>query len=258
MLRVMSFNMNGIRAASRKGFFEWFATQNVDILCIQETKARLHDFDEGHFQIEGYTRIHSDAIKKGYSGVAIYSRIAPTAILTSLDYELADSEGRFAQMDFNNLSVISLYLPSGSSGDERQQLKFQFMTFLEEKMRQWRASGRAFIICGDWNIVHKEMDIKNFKANQKNSGCLPEERAWLDALLTERGWVDAFRVVNQEAHQYTWWSHRGRARENNVGWRIDYQIITSDLKDQVVATSIYKDSWFSDHAPLTVDYTLTD
>lgn len=254
-LRIMSFNANGIRAAQRKGFFDWFAQQNIDVLCVQETKAQEPQLDASH-RPDGYHAYFFDAQKKGYSGVAIYSRIKPDHVHYGLDWPLADSEGRYIRADFGDLSVVSLYLPSGTSGDERQQVKFDLMAHYEQLLHEQLHSEREFIICGDWNIVHKEIDIKNFKSNQKNSGCLPEERAWLDKLFEQWGWVDAFRVVNQEPYQYTWWSQRGRARENNVGWRIDYQVVSPSLRDKVMGAEIYREQKFSDHAPLTLEYQL--
>ena len=253
--RIMSFNANGIRSAERKGFFGWFAQQNIDVLCVQETKAQEHQLDAAHRPLAYHTYFF-DAEKKGYSGVAIYSRVKPDQVHCGLGCPSADSEGRYIRADFGELSVVSLYLPSGTSGDERQQVKFDFMDYYEQLLHEQLHSGRQFIICGDWNIVHKEIDIKNFKSNQKNSGCLPEERAWLDKLFEQWGWVDAFRVVNQEPHQYTWWSQRGRAWDNNVGWRIDYQVISPDLRDKVIGAEIYRAQKFSDHAPLTIEYQL--
>lgn len=256
ILRVVSLNTNGIRAAARKGLFDWFLSQNIDVLCIQETKAQTEQLDDELYNPAGFYRYLFDAEKKGYSGVAIYTRVKPDQVHTGLGFECADNEGRYIQADFGGISIVSIYLPSGSSKDERQQEKFRFMAAYEKILKEQRDDGRHYIICGDWNIVHKEIDIKNFKANQKNSGCLPEERAWLDYLFEEVGFVDAFRVKNQEANQYTWWSNRGRAWDNNVGWRIDYQVITPDLKDKVTAVEVYKDERFSDHAPLIVDYDL--
>ena len=253
-MRIISFNANGIRSAATRGFFDWLKRQKADVVCLQETKAQVNQLTDPIFRPTGYHCFYFDAKKPGYSGVGILSRREPERIHMGLGWPSADDEGRYIQADFDGLSVASLYLPSGSSGEERQQVKFDFLDRCTPWLQRLRRSKRSFIICGDWNIVHKEIDIKNFKSNQKNSGCLPEERAWLDAVLTRAGWVDAFRVVNQEPLQYTWWSHRGRARENNVGWRIDYQIVTPDLKNRIRAVSIYKDQWFSDHAPLTVDY----
>lgn len=256
MMKVMSFNANGIRSAQRKGFFEWFLTQEIDVLCIQETKAQEHQLSLEHFSLPGYQHAFCDAEKKGYSGVAIYTKMQPDQIMKTLDHPVIDTEGRYIQMDFGNLSVASLYFPSGTSGDLRQNVKFELMAFYEKILKQQLAEDpqRQYIICGDWNIVHREIDIKNFKSNQKNSGCLPEERAWLDKLFDQWGWVDAFRVVNQEPDQYTWWSNRGNARDNNVGWRIDYQVVSPSLKDTIRSASVYKDQWFSDHAPLIVEY----
>lgn len=253
-MRIMSFNANGIRAAARKGFFEWFLTQDIDVLCVQETKAQTDQLDDPVFSPAGYHRFLFDAEKKGYSGVAIYARQEPDQVITGLGWPCPDTEGRYIQADFGALSVVSLYLPSGSAGDHRQVHKFEFMERYETILAEQLNSGRSYIICGDWNIVHTEKDIKNFKSNQKTSGCLPEERAWLDKLFTEQGWVDGFRVVNQEADQYTWWSNRGQAWANNVGWRIDYQLLTPDLRERVLDADIYRDERFSDHAPLTVSY----
>ena len=255
-MRVISVNVNGIRAAQRKGFFEWMAQQNADVVCIQETKAQEHQLDDALFYPEGYYSYYFDAEKKGYSGVAIYSRHEPKNVVTGLGWEHVDSEGRWIQVEFDTLTVASLYLPSGSSSDERHQNKLVFMDRLLEDMRGMRRKRREFIICGDWNIVHKEIDIKNFKGNQKNSGCTPDERAWMDRLFGGEGWVDAFREVNQDADEYTWWSNRGQAWAKNVGWRIDYQVVTPGLKARVTGASIYKDERFSDHAPLIIDYDL--
>lgn len=256
MLRVMSVNLNGIRSAARKGFFEWLQTTDTDIVCIQETKAQEHQLDEQLFHPEGYHICFFDALKKGYSGVAIYSRQKPKKILTGLGWPCADQEGRYIQFDFDNFSVASLYLPSGTSGDARQQEKYDFMDRYLVKLKKIVKSNRPFIICGDWNIAHKNIDIKNWRGNQKNSGFLPEERAWLDTVFDQVGMVDAFRVVNQEPEQYTWWSNRGQAYANNVGWRIDYQVVTPHLKDKIKSAEIYKEQKFSDHAPLILDYEL--
>lgn len=256
MLRVISVNVNGIRAAGRKGFFDWLAEQEADFVCLQETKAQMAHLPDELYRPEGYHCYFHDAEKKGYSGVGIYCRQEPVKVTRGFGHPVADNEGRYIQVDYPGLSVVSIYLPSGSSGDERQAVKYEFMAAYEKLLALQKQSGRPFIICGDWNIVHKEIDIKNWKSNQKNSGCLPQERAWLDTLLTSGGFVDAFRVVNSNAGEYTWWSNRGRARENNVGWRIDYQMITTELTEQVRAARVYKDSWFSDHAPLTIDYDL--
>ena len=253
-MRVISVNLNGIRAAGRKGFYQWLEEQDADFICMQETKAQMAVLTDELYRPAGYHAVFSDAVKKGYSGVGIYSKQQPEQVTHTLGWECADTEGRYVQVDVDDLSVVSLYLPSGSSGDERQAKKFQFMEKYRDILDQQMDSGRRVIVCGDWNIVHTEKDIKNFRSNQKTSGCLPEERAWLDDLLTAGQWVDAFREVNQDSDQYTWWSNRGRAWDNNVGWRIDYQMITPNLQSKVKSVSIYKDQRFSDHAPLIVDY----
>lgn len=254
MLTVTSFNANGLRAAARKGFFDWVHENQPDVICIQETKAWANQLTDDVFAPSGYELFLFDAEKKGYSGTAIYARMKPDFVIKGLGFSLADTEGRYLELRLGTLNIASLYLPSGSSGDERQQQKFHFMEAYAPLLKKQIESGKPHIICGDFNIVHKEIDIKNWKSNQKNSGCLPEERAWLDLLVDEMGWVDAFRVVNQEKDQYTWWSNRGRARENNVGWRIDYQFISPCLQSRVLSANIYKDSWFSDHAPITIVY----
>lgn len=253
-MRIISANVNGIRAAARKGFFDWLKKQRADVICLQETKAQMAHLDDPIFRPKGYYCYYHDAERKGYSGVGILCRKEPKKVICGLDWPVADNEGRYIQADFDGLSVVSLYLPSGSSGEERQNIKFEMMDYYYGVLQKQIKQKRQWVICGDWNIVHKEIDIKNFKSNQKNSGCLPQERQWLDDVFTKVGFVDAFRVVNQKPDQYTWWSNRGRARENNVGWRIDYQVITPGLKAAVQKDRVYKDSWFSDHAPLIMDY----
>ncbi len=255
-MRIITLNANGIRSAEKKGFYLWMHQQNADVVCIQETKAQFHQLDDAAFNPEGYQCFYHDAEKKGYSGVAIYSKTQPDNIIYGLGIEDIDSEGRYIEAQFGDLSVISLYLPSGSSSEERQNYKFSFLERFMGTLQSFADSNRRYIICGDWNIAHKEIDLKNWRGNKKNSGFLPEERAWLDQLFAEGLWFDAFRLVNQEADQYTWWSNRGQAWAKNVGWRIDYQIISTQLKDKVVSTSIYKDERFSDHAPLIIDYAL--
>lgn len=253
-MRIISANLNGIRAAARKGFFDWMLQQDADVLCIQETKAQRHQLTDPVFSPEGYHRYFHDAEKKGYSGVAIYSRYKPDNIIVGLGWPDVDCEGRYIQADFGQLSVASLYLHSGSSSEERQAIKFDVMDRLLPRLSAMQNDDRDYVICGDWNIAHKKIDIKNWRGNQKNSGFLPEERAWLDTLFGEVGFVDAFRKINQQEEQYTWWSNRGQAWANNTGWRIDYQVISPALADKVLAADIYKQERFSDHAPLTLDY----
>ncbi len=253
-MRVITFNVNGIRAAARKGFFDWLAGQNADVVCLQETKAQIHQLPPDLYHPPGYHCHYHDAERKGYSGVALYARRDPDAIVSGLGWPECDSEGRWLEARFGNLSVVSLYLPSGSSSPERQAVKFDFLARLTEPLRAMRASGRDYLLCGDWNIAHKEIDLKNWRANRDQSGFLPEERAWLDELFGPLAWVDGFRAINPHPAQYTWWSNRGRAWDNNVGWRIDYQVITPNLAEKVRAAVIYREQRFSDHAPLIMDY----
>ncbi len=257
MAKIISCNTNGIRAAARKGFFDWLAHQDADVVCIQETKAQREQLTDPVFTPQGYHCYYNDAQKKGYSGTALYSRVKPRKVIDSLGWDPVDSEGRYLQADFDGVSVVSLYVPSGSSSEEAQARKYLFMERFLEHMRALRRKRREFIVCADWNICHKPIDLKNWRANQKNSGFLPEERAWLDTLYDEVGFVDSFRLVNQEEHQYTWWSNRGQAWAKNVGWRLDYQVITPKLTGTVQAVDIYKDERFSDHAPQIVEYDLT-
>jgi len=254
-MRVITLNLNGIRSAARKGFFEWMKTKNADILCLQETKTHEQQVSETH-QLPGYQAYFFDAEKKGYSGVAIYSRQQPDKVITGLGWQSADTEGRYIQLNFPHLSVASLYMPSGTTGEVRQAIKFQFLKHYQAVLKKQRRQKREYIICGDWNIAHKPIDLKNWRSNQKHSGFLPEERAWLDFVFVQLGYVDAFRAVNPLPDQYTWWSNRGRAWDNNVGWRIDYQVVTPGLKNKITASEIYKEQRFSDHAPLSIDYNL--
>ncbi len=264
-MRIISFNANGIRSAASKGFFDWLRQQEADVVCVQETKSQEHQLSDPAFRPDGHHCFYRDAsTKKGYSGVAIYARREPDAVLTSLGRPDFDEEGRYIEARFGNLSVVSFYIPSGSSGELRQGYKFQMMEWLRPILDQWLASGRDYVLCGDWNIVRTALDIRNWKSNQKNSGCLPEEREWLNQLCADagdapdpasgRGWSDAYRVLHPTGQDYTWWSNRGAARANNVGWRIDYQFVTPALRERLRACSIYRDERFSDHAPFTVDY----
>ena len=254
MFKVITCNTNGIRAAQRKGFFEWLDKQDADVVCIQETKAQIHQLDPALFEPSGYYCFYNDAERPGYSGTALFCRKKPKKIITRLGWEPVDSEGRYLQADFDDLSVVSLYVPSGSSGDAAQARKEIFMTHFYEHLRTLRRKRREFIICADWNICHKEIDLKNWRSNQKNSGFLPHERAWLDRVFEELGWVDAFRQVNSEPDQYTWWSNRGQAWAKNVGWRLDYMLVTPGLAESATSTDIYREERFSDHAPLTIDF----
>ncbi|MEO1078318.1 MAG: exodeoxyribonuclease III [Pseudomonadota bacterium] len=257
LTRIVSFNANGIRSAERKGFFSWMASEAPDVVCVQETKAQEHQLDDELFYPAGYTCVYNDAERKGYSGTAVYSRVAPRKVVTRLGWDPADNEGRYTQLDFEGVSVISLYMPSGSSSDEALVKKLAFMDVFYEHLRALRRKRREFIICADWNICHQNIDLKNWRSNQKNSGFLPEERAWLDRVYDELGYVDSFRLVDKEPERYTWWSNRGQARAKNVGWRLDYQMITPKLVDRVRAASIYTGEQFSDHAPQCMEYELS-
>ena len=253
-MRVISLNLNGIRSAARKGFFAWLRRQRADVVCLQELKAQIDQLSDRQFWPPSFRCYYHPAQKKGYSGVAIYSRHEPDEVIQGLGWPDVDDEGRWIEARFGSLSVISLYLPSGSSSEHRQQVKFDLMERLTPLLTRMRQDGREYILCGDWNIAHTKADIKNWRGNLKNSGFLPEERAWLDRLFGPVGWVDAFRVVNQDPDEYTWWSNRGQAWAKNVGWRIDYQVVTPGLRARILGARIYRDKRFSDHAPLIVDY----
>ncbi len=255
-MRIITVNLNGIRAAARKGFFAWLGKQDADVVCIQETKAQEAQLrDHPQFYPEGYHCFYFDAVvRKGYSGVALYTRMMPDRLTRGHGWDEFDPEGRYIEAQFGQLVVASLYLPSGSSSEQRQAAKFRFMDLWMPRLVEMAKDGLSYIICGDWNNAHKNIDLRNWRSNQKNSGFLPEERAWMDQLFGTAGFVDAFRQVNQQPDQYTWWSNRGQAWAKNVGWRIDYQIVTRDLAERVKAAGIYTDERFSDHAPLIMDY----
>lgn len=255
-MKIISINTNGIRAAARKGFFDWLDKQQADFVCIQETKAQVDQLSDEVFHPAGYSCHYFDAQKKGYSGVAVYSKHQPDEVIVGLGVDDFDNEGRYLEVQVGNLSVASLYLPSGSSKEERQDFKYKMMDFFYPYMQEKAATGRDIIICGDWNIAHTKEDIKNWRGNQKNSGFLPEERAWLDKLFAN-GYKDAFRQLEQEPETYTWWSNRGQAWANNTGWRLDYHVISDSLIGTVKTSEVYKDERFSDHSPMifTYDYT---
>ncbi|MBK7684866.1 MAG: exodeoxyribonuclease III [Rhodocyclaceae bacterium] len=263
-LRVVSLNFNGIRSAAKKGAFEFLEAHQADIVCVQELKAQhedIHGVDGANFAAptHPWSAFHC-AEKKGYSGVGIYARQTPDKTIHGFGDAEFDAEGRYIQADFGKLSIISLYLPSGSSSDERQQAKFRFLErFLptvKKLVKAAKKDGREVLICGDWNIAHTEQDLKNWKSNQKNSGFLPEERAWLSGLFDNLGLIDIHRKLAPEAtgEAYTWWSNRGQAWANNVGWRIDYQIGTPGIAVAARRVEVYKAQRFSDHAPLVIDY----
>jgi exodeoxyribonuclease-3 len=256
-MRLITANLNGIRSAASKGFFDWLKAQKADVVGVQEVKAQA-DTVAGVFDTCG--RLTGDfhyAQKKGYSGVGLYRHVEPSDVLIGYGSAEFDLEGRWVEARFDKpgrkLSLISCYFPSGSSGEERQQAKFRFLAEMAPHLQKLKAE-REFILVGDVNIAHKPIDLKNWKGNQKNSGFLPEERAWLDTLFGEIGLVDVFRTLNDQEEQYTWWSQRGQAWAKNVGWRLDYQIATPGLAALAKKEKIHLEPRFSDHAPLIIDY----
>ena len=255
-MRVLTLNVCGIRASEKKGLFAWLKKQKSDYVCLQEVRAQENQIDDEKYSLNGYDRYMSVAEKKGYSGVAIYSNKKVIRIKNKIGFDIFDKEGRFIEAEYDDCYISSVYFPSGSSGDERQKQKYFFMDVFEKYLIKIKSRDKPSIICGDWNIVHKEIDIKNWKSNQKNSGCLPEERAWLDKVFDGHGYIDAFRVVNKKADNYTWWSNRGRAWDNKVGWRIDYQVLTPGSHIKIKNAQIYKKERFSDHSPLIINYEL--
>ena len=256
-MRVITVNVCGIRSAAEKGLFRWLRRQRADFICLQETKAQEHQLDGHDVQLAGFHRFFNDAERKGYSGVALYSRFKPDLVVRGFGVDEFDCEGRYLEAQVGDLSVVSVYLPSGSAGPERQASKFRFLEAFEPHLASLRRRRRRhYILSGDWNIAHRPIDLKNWRANQKNSGFLPEERAWMDKLFGPAGYVDAFREVRPGPDLYTWWSNRGQARLNNVGWRIDYQVASASLAGRARRASIFTTRRFSDHAPLVMDYRL--
>lgn len=256
MLRIISMNLNGIRSAWSKGAESWLKEKSPDIVCFQELKAQLSDLSTAQINPDGYYAYYHCAEKKGYSGVGLWSRKKPLQVLEGIGNKEFDAEGRYIQADFERYSVISVYIPSGSSSQERQEAKFRFLEVFFEHLRALRAGGKEIIICGDWNIAHKEIDLKNWKSNQKNSGFLPEERAWFSDVLEKLNWVDVYRSLypDQEGEAYTWWSNRGQAWAKNVGWRIDYHMATPGIAGHASRGEVFKGMRFSDHAPLIMEY----
>jgi exodeoxyribonuclease-3 len=231
--------------------------QQADVVCVQELKAQDGDLVDGMRICSGLTGHFHCAERKGYSGVGLYTRRTPDRVVPGLGIGDIDAEGRYLQADFGNLSVVSLYLPSGSSSEERLAAKFRFLERFIPRLTELARSGRDVVICGDWNIAHKPIDLENWRANQKNPGFLPEERAWVDGVIDVLGFVDVYRRIEPGGGQYTWWSNRGQAWAKNVGWRLDYQLATPRFAATATRVSIYKDQRFSDHAPLTIDYDYT-
>ena len=256
MTKIVSANLNGIRSAAKKGFFEWMGKEDPDFVCVQELKAQAEDMTPDFLTPHGYHGHFHYAEKKGYSGAGVYSKQQPDAVHIGFGNAEFDAEGRYVRCDFGNMSIISVYCPSGSSSPERQEAKFRFMDAFFPHLATLIAQGREIVICGDWNIAHKEIDLKNWKSNQKNSGFLPEERAWMTRLFDEQGWVDVYRRLHPDTtgEAYTWWSNRGQAWANNVGWRIVYHVATPGISATATSASIYKEQRFSDHSPLIIHY----
>lgn len=256
MLRIISANLNGIRSAAKKGFMEWMTHQQADFICVQELKAQRSDLEPEILSPKGLYSYFHYAEKKGYSGSGIFTPHAIDHVQIGFGNKEFDAEGRYLEVQVGKLSVISVYMPSGSSSPERQEAKFRFLEAFLPHLIKLRKSNRQILLCGDVNIAHHEMDLKNWKGNLKNSGFLPEERAWLTKLFTEVQYVDVYRKLEPSTTDtcYTWWSQRGQAYAKNVGWRIDYQIATPEFAQSAKKVSIYKKQRFSDHAPLIIDY----
>jgi exodeoxyribonuclease-3 len=254
-MRVLSLNANGLRAAVRKGFYDWLPGQDADFVCLQEIKVRPEQLSDAESTPAGYHCFYEPGERKGHSGVAVFTREEPDEVIHGFGSAEFDPEGRYVEARLGNLSIVSLYVPAGTSSKVRLAAKFRFIEEFSAHLAGLAATGRDYIICGDWNIAHKEIDLTNYKSNRKNSGFLPEERAWLDQVFGPLEFVDAFRQVNKDPGQYTWWSTRHpTTRERNVGWRLDYQVVTPGLRPRISAASIIREPCFSDHAPLIVDY----
>jgi exodeoxyribonuclease-3 len=259
-MRIVTLNCNGIRSAARKGFYRWMQEQDADFVALQETKAQEHQLPLEAAAVSHYTGVFLDAEKKGYSGVAMYAKREPERIVRGLGWPEYDREARYLQLDYSPtasrgaFSIVSFYMPSGSMGPSRQAVKEAFMQRFYGHLARLRADGRSYVIAGDWNIAHREIDVYNPARCAGISGFLPHERAWMQDVVGTLGWVDAFRVADPSPGRYTWWSNFRNAFERNSGWRIDYQLITPDLRDAVRRASIYREERFSDHAAVTIEY----
>ena len=255
-MRVITVNVNGVRSAAKKGLFAWLSSQRPDVVAFQETRSQERHLTDESRTVDGMHAYYVDAERKGYSGVALLLRKEPVAVTRGLGWTDVDPEGRFVMADLGSLLVASVYVPSGTSGAARQAVKMRFLERFLIYLGQLRASGREYIVCGDYNIAHREIDTYDPVRNAKITGFFPEERAWMDDLIDRVGWVDAFRAVNTQAKQYSWWANWPAAWQHNLGWRIDYQMTTPGLAARVKDAWIYRDERFSDHAPVVVDYDL--
>lgn len=255
MAKIISYNLNGIRAALNKGLLEWLQAANPDIICIQETKAQPDQIDQQLFENLGYNCYFHSAQKKGYSGVALFSKTKPDHVEIGCGISKYDEEGRVLRADFNDFSVMSVYMPSGSSGDERQAFKMEWLSDFQQYIDQLKKDRKKMLICGDYNICHKPIDIHNPIANANTSGFLPEERQWIDDFI-KSGFIDTFRHFNPNPHHYSWWSYRANSRAKNLGWRIDYNMATDNLKENLKRAAILPDAMHSDHCPVMVEMNL--
>ena len=253
-MRIITCNVNGLRSAASKGFMDWLLGQKPDFACLQEIKAQEPDLPKALLAPRGMHGYFHPAEKRGYSGVAIYSKRKPDNITRGLGIRDIDAQGRFLQVDIGELSVVSLYMPSGTMGEEAQARKYAFMDRFLPRLEAMRKCGREFVICGDWNIAHKEIDVKNWKRNQAMTGFLPREREWLTCVFEQHGFVDVFRAVDPNPDRFTWWVQFANARARNIGWRIDYQVATPAIAKRACAATIHTADIFSDHAPVVVDY----
>jgi len=259
LFKLITLNLNGVRSAARKGVDTWLKASKADCICVQELKAQHEDLDASLNALGGLKGYFHFAEKKGYSGVGIYTQHEPSEVVIGFGNTEFDAEGRYIELRFDSpkrkLSIISSYFPSGSSGEDRQEAKYRFLDAMGPHLTKLQHS-REFILCGDINIAHKEIDLKNWRSNQKNSGFLPQERSWMDHLVRAEGLKDVYRQLHPETTSecYTWWSNRGQAWANNVGWRLDYHLATQELASCAKASAVYKEERFSDHAPLTIEY----
>lgn len=251
-MKLYSWNVNGIRAIQKKGFIDWVKTEQPDVLCLQETKANEDQLEDELINIEGYTSYFNSGIRKGYSGTAIYTKIKPKKIWTGLPDSRFNDEGRTQVLEFEDFILMNIYFPNGQKDEIRLQFKMDFYDEFLKYCNELRKIGKKIVVCGDYNTAHCEIDLKNPKANSKRSGFLPEERAWINKYI-ENGYLDIYRKLYPDKEEYSWWSYRFKARENNAGWRIDYFFITEDLIDQVEDALILTDVIGSDHCPIKLE-----